>query len=120
MEFLLKRVKQNKFDECSTTKLCTASLLENMKTSYALFQEMHFLIIWKSRVISRIMLKFKMTDQLTSLCQAKKAKNLWRHLQIIYVILYRFVNDLILIFFKIPIIFIYEDFILYLLLKKVC
>ena len=87
MEFLLKRVKQNKFDECSTAKLCTASLLENMKTSYALFQEMHFLIIWKSRVISRIMLKFKMTDQLTSLCQAKNAKNLWRHLQIIYVIL---------------------------------
>ena len=40
MEFFLKRVKQNKFDEYSTTKLCTASLLENMKTCYALFQEM--------------------------------------------------------------------------------
>ena len=115
MEFLLKRVKQNKFDEYSTTKLCTASLLENMKTSYALFQEMHFLMIWKSRVISRIMLKFKMTDQLTSLCQAKNAKNLWRRLQIIYVILYIFLNNLILIFFKIRIVLIYEDFILYLL-----
>ena len=36
----LKRVKQNKFDKYSTTNLCTASLLENMKTCYALFQEM--------------------------------------------------------------------------------
>ena len=30
MEFLLKRVKHNMFDQHSTTKLCTASLLENM------------------------------------------------------------------------------------------
>ena len=37
----LKRVKQNKFDELYTTKLSTASLLENMKTCYALFQEMN-------------------------------------------------------------------------------